>query len=391
MTRIALVVQRYGADIVGGSETLARDIAERLAASGKHVTVFTTCAKDYISWKNEVPAGESLLRGVIVRRFPVLQEREITAFNAYSESFFNTPAEQRKDQDWLRLQGPFCPALVDTLEKEQDDFDLFFFFTYLYYPTVAGMRAIKKPVILFPTAHDEPPLYLPVMTSVFKRPEIVFFLTRSEMDLVERVFQPTGSMELVRTGIDMPPTADVWEVRRRYALYNPYVLYAGRIEKGKGLELVFNSFQAAVQKYPANLILIGKKMMSVPDCRNIRHLGFLSEAEKAALFRGACFSIQPSPLESLSITTLESFQQATPVLANGNCPALLEHLKASGGGLLYHNADEFKLCFSKMLADRDGCRKMGLLGRSYVREFFSWPAVMTRIESACRKLLRENN
>lgn len=384
--KIALVVQRYGRQVVGGSETLARNIAERLAASGHQVTVFSTTALDYVSWRHELPVGESLLRGVRIRRFKAAEERDIASFNSFSEKFFSLAPAERDEQEWLCRQGPFCPDLLAAIAAEQNEYDLFFFFTYLYHPTVAGLDLVRKPAVLFPTAHDEAPLYLGLMKEVFSRPELLFFLTAAEMELVRRVFHPAGRMELLRTGLDIPARADDREVRRRYALYGPYVLYAGRIERGKGLETVFSSFLELADGRHLTLALIGKKLMDLPAHPAVRHLGFVSEEEKAALFRGARFSLQPSPLESLSITTLESFSQATPVLVNGLCPALLEHVEASGGGLAYRDAAEFSSAFLRLLAEPNKSRQMGCNGLDYVRRNFSWPVVMNRLESACREL-----
>ena len=67
--RVAMVVQRYGREIDGGSETLCREVAERLVPAAD-VEVLTTTAIDYLTWANELPAGERYEQGVVVRRFP---------------------------------------------------------------------------------------------------------------------------------------------------------------------------------------------------------------------------------------------------------------------------------------------------------------------------------
>ena len=308
--------------MVGGAETLARNVSERLQRRGFDVTVLTTTAADYVTWENQFPAGESILRGVLIRRFVVDETRDIEEFNRESDWFFATPASERNESEWIRQQGPYCPGLIAALEKEQENFDLFLFFTYLYYPTVMGIPVVKKPVILFPTAHDEAPLYLNAMKPVFEKPDVLMFLTRAEMDLVGRVFAPKNKMELVRTGLDTDEQVDDKPFRARHNLVAHYLLYAGRIEKGKGLETVFNAFRAIRSKDYVDLVLIGKKLMEIPGDEGIKYLGYVSEEEKLAAFKGAMVSLQPSPLESLSITTLESFSQKTPVLVNRTSPAL---------------------------------------------------------------------
>ena len=381
MIRVGIVVQRYGKEVVGGAETLARDIAERLNASGFDVTVFTTTAKDYITWKNEYKPGDSILKGVNIKRFNVEKERDIEEFNKFSHLFFQRETG-RDETRWIEEQGPYSPDLIAGIEQAQQDFDVFLFFTYLYYSTVEGMKILDKdkPAVLFPTAHDELPIYLNTMKNVFKRPDALFFLTGAEMNFVEKTFNPPNRRVLIRTGTEINEKIDVNVFKRNYLQYAPYILYAGRIEKGKGLELVFEAFREIKRKRLVDFVLMGKKLMDIPDMEGLKYVGFVSEEEKLSAFKGAVLSVQPSPLESLSITTLESFSQKTPVLVNKQSEVLREHIDISGGGSGYENVEEFIHCFYPLYDNRKRAKEMGLNGYNYVKEYYSWKVVIEKIK-----------
>ena len=398
MIKVAIVVQRYGKDIIGGSETLARDVAERLNASGFDVTVFTTTARDYITWKNEFKSGESILKGVIIKRFNSTEERNIKTFNKFSETLFkqktrgqakyekyDEPSEQLENE-WIRKQGPYSPDLIHAICEEQDNFDVFLFFTYLYYTTIEGLKVIRKPVVMFPTAHDEAPIYLKCMEHVFKRPEALFFLTEAEMNLVKKLFAPSGILELVRTGIDIHDDIDDILFRKNYLQFDPYILYAGRIEKGKGLELVFDAYRKIQANRSIELVLIGKKLMDIPRIEGLKYVGYVSEEEKLSAFNGALVSVQPSALESLSITTLESFSQKTPVLVNNQSQALCEHIALSGGGVAYGNVEEFVKHIYALYDQKESAIAMGLKGYEYVKQYYSWNVVIEKIKIYVRTL-----
>ena len=155
---LALVVQRYGEEIVGGSEALCRAVAEFLAVH-RPVEVLTTCARDYMSWRNEYPAGSTTLNGVLVRRFPVDFERDqrfhevygamlgglaLTAYDQHKELL---RAQMRRSSDaqqmeFLRLQGPYSTPLWDHLRSQNDGYDRIVFFTYLYATTFFGSQQV---------------------------------------------------------------------------------------------------------------------------------------------------------------------------------------------------------------------------------------------------------
>jgi glycosyltransferase involved in cell wall biosynthesis len=378
--RVAFVVQRYGEGITGGSETLTRAVAERLRPF-HDVTVFTTCARDYVTWRNELPAGEGEESGVRVRRFPVEEERDLAAFNAFAEPLYARPRTHQEEIEFLRRQGPVVPSLVEALRAEKDGFAAVVFFTYLYYPTYWGLRAAPERSVLVPTTHDEPPLAFAIYREVFDRPRAFAFLTPAERELVRARFG-TGDRPaaVAGMGVDPAPPGDPAAFRARHGLSGPYALYAGRIDAGKGCAamLAHHERYRRGREGAAELVLVGRLAMPEPRQEGVRYLGFLSEEEKATAMAGAAAVVCPSPYESLSIVLLESLALGTPGLVNAGSVVLKEHCLRSNAGLFYEDADEYAEALDLLIRKDDLRAALGANGRRYVDAEYRWGVVLDR-------------
>ncbi len=404
--KIAFVVQRYGAEILGGSEYHCRLIAERLA-DRHEVEVLTTCARDYTTWKNEYTPGADRIRGVTIRRFPTDRERDLASFNQYSDWIFNHPHERNDELEWLKQQGPWSPALQEYLESYHTNYDALIFFTYLYAPTVLGLRVDPARSILVPTAHDEPAIHLDIYRDMFSLPAGIAYNTGVERRFLTTHFSIRAlSEETVGCGVDLPPhledvaagsrgeqsEADVPEstreharmvapgaaFRRRHRLHDSFALYGGRIDHGKGCEELFEYFSAYVADGGiGSLALMGVKLMPLPEEPFVKFAGRLSDSERLQALEAATVVVVPSPYESLSLLALESFAVGTPILANARSDVLVEHCQQSNAGLYYADGDEFNECLKLLMTDERLRASMGSNGRAYVARTYRWDAILS--------------
>ena len=379
---IAIVVQRYGKDLVGGSETLAREYAERLAGRGFDISVYTTTARDYVTWRSEYPAGESMERGVRILRFVPERERDLKAFNALAEPMYVRTTTAEDERAFLESQGPFVPGLISALRAAALRYEAVLFFTYLYYPSVEGIRVAGDRAVFIPTAHDEPPLRFAIFKTAFEGVRSYAFCSAPEARLVASRFDISKcSQDVVGIGVEPPEEPDVEEFRILRGIERPYLLYAGRIDEGKGCDEMLRFYehaQAEVMGCP-DLHLIGKLAMELPRIPRLRHLGFVSEEDKRAAMAGASALICPSPYESLSITLLEAMSLGTPVLASSRSEVLVDHCLKSHAGLAYGNPEEFTESVRLMVLDEKLRRAMGRNGKRYALTEFSWDRVLERL------------
>jgi glycosyltransferase involved in cell wall biosynthesis len=424
--KLAFVVQRYGAEVLGGSEHLCRLLAERLAPHHE-VDVLTTCARDYITWKNEYAEGADRVRGVTVRRFANARTRDIDAFNRFSDRIFNQPHGRSDELEWLKQQGPWCPSLVEYLRRHHQQYDVLVFFTYLYAPTVLGLEVAPARSILVSTAHDEPAIRLEIFKDVFSRPAAICYLTQSERQFVQQQFPDRSLVEdVIGVGVELPQqrpyprTAAVDEspsgngetqaaddgdgeappreypshllargamFRRRHRLHGPIALYGGRIDPGKGCEELIEYFSSYVKDGgEATLALMGTKLMALPEEPFIRFAGRLSDEERLQALEAATVVVCPSPYESLSLLALESMSVATPILANARSAVLVEHAVRSNGGLYYADRDEFIEALKLLTSDPRLRNALGANGRDYVRKNYRWDVVLAKYERIFAKV-----
>jgi glycosyltransferase involved in cell wall biosynthesis len=419
--KLALVIQRYGTEVLGGSEHLCRLVAERLAAQHE-VDVLTTCARDYVTWKNEYAEGTDRIRGVSVHRFANARTRDLEAFNSYSDWIYNNPHTRADEMEWLKQQGPWCPSLIEHLRRHQQQYDVLVFFTYLYAPTVMGLEVNPGKSVLVSTAHDEPAIKLEIFKDVFARPGAICYLTDSERRFVQDTFPERPLLEDVTgVGVDIPqqqpyprtPAAPEDEpplaaegdgdqaaadeeapreypahvltrgavFRRRHRLYGPIVLYGGRIDPGKGCEELIEYFSSYVKEGgEATLALMGVKLMALPEDPSVRFAGLLSDRERVQALEAATVVVCPSPYESLSLLALEAMSVGTPVLANARSAVLVEHCVRSNGGLYYSDRDEFVECLKLLVRDARLRAALGQNGRDYVRRNYRWDVVLGKYE-----------
>lgn len=374
--RVALVVQRYGAGIDGGSETLCREIAERLASTFE-VEVLTTTATDYLTWKNELPEGVEEVNGVPVRRFSVASRRWVRRFGRLSDHLYATEHSVEDEIDWMIRQGPRSLALLDHLKRERARFDAVVFFTYLYYTTWFGLPLVAEKSVLVPTVHDEPPARFEIFRALFRQPRAFVWNTPEERALATRLYEIPGRGEVAGIGVAVPEVdpAGAAAFRTEHGL-GEYVLYLGRIDVWKGVPALLDDFARyrAERGGGVDLVLAGKAHLKLRSAPGVRLVGFLSEMDKQRALAAAAATIVPSAFESLSVVALESWAAGTPVVASAKSEAVAGQCARSGAGITYASYEEFRTALDRVRGAEG--RELGASGRSFVRDECSWDRVL---------------
>ena len=366
--RLVFVTPRFGAREATRPELLAAELAGRAPGGWRTTVVTTTAAGESEETFRE---GEFQDRGVRVVRFPA------------------------GDSSGMELRGPAgagrwtSPDLLQYLRDRSGDYDLVVLFGS---SSVCAEAARLDPgrTVLLPFTDEQPDS--PGGTEIFEHPAAFVFGSEAEEILVLKRHQVHRRMrETVAGTLLLPRTADTAAFRRRTGLTGPYLLAAGPLEPGRGVEELLRFFSTFKDRHAGTaleLVLIGPAALKIPERPDIRVARPASPRERLDAVGGAVAAVIPERLAAFATTAAEPFSLGVPILVNASAAELAQECRASGGGLYYQNYDEFELILELGLRDPPLFARMGAAGRTFLESRHDWDSVLARYDRAFRSFAR---
>jgi glycosyltransferase involved in cell wall biosynthesis len=372
--RIAIVVPRYGLDILGGAETLARGLAKEIARQGWVVEVWTTCARSHYTWENFHSAGTKELDGVIIHRFPITGWHSRRQAEIEARLISMGPLSIAEQYAWLE-NGAHSVPLYKHIKERADAVDALIVLPYAAPLAHYAAWIVPEKVVMWPCLHNEPYAYTEPVRLLLKSVRGVIFNSPEEKKLATDLLgiQPFRCAVL-GAGISLYKSQSQQE-------NGSHLLYVGRLEEGKNLALLYKYVQQCAEtKYDIHLVVVGDGPLKPPIHPAFDYRGFIAEQDKFAAYTAALALCQPSLNESFSLTIMESWLAGRPVLVHGDCAVTRGHVQRSKGGLWFRTYPEFIGCIEWLQEHRALAARMGNNGCDYVYHNYTWEAIGERFK-----------
>ena len=393
MKKIGFVIPWYGEDIPGGAEMELRNLAHQLSKRQVELEILTTCVKSFSSdWSTDYhKPGLTQEAGLAVRRFKV-RRRDTPRFDAVNYKLMKG----------LRLTDDEAQVFVDEMinsddlyaymAEHKDEYDFFAYIPYMFGTTYNGIKTVPEKSVLIPCLHDESYIYMKPFKEVFPTLAGMIFLSDPEKELAERVYDLTSVDDrTLGAGVNTEFTSDAQRFRDKFGIKDKFILYAGRKDPGKGVDVLLKFFARykASHEDGLKLVLIGGGAIDIP--KNIRDdvmdLGFVDIQDKYDAYAAAELLCQPSFYESFSIVIMESWLAGRPVIVNGKCAVTKNFASKSNGGLWFTNYPEFEGTVEYILGHEEEAAQMGINGRKFVKENFAWDVITDKFIAYFKDLI----
>ena len=218
---------------------------------------------------------------------------------------------------------------------------------------------------------------------------------RSHWTRLGAMDQATG-FSIVPNGVELgefsslPAAADF---RERHGLgAAPTVLYMGRLQARKGVDLLIDAFRAA-DVSESRLLIAGPdegllprlKRLAATDER-IRFAGYLDGSTRLQAFAAADVFALPARGEGQSMAALEAMAAGLPALLSPGCN--MDEVAAAGAGYVVEaTVEAFADKLGELLRQAELRRDMGRRARQLVEARYSWDKVAAALERVYARLV----
>lgn len=239
---------------------------------------------------------------------------------------------------------------------------------------------------LFPQAH--PPLsrlYLDATTrySAVRASRILADSQATARDLTAFYGTPQAKIHVIYPGVDAPAAGDVEAVRARYNLPERYFLFLGTLQPRKNIARLVQAFRLVRQRDAAvSLVLAGGRGWLydpswTADVDGVILPGYIDDADKGALYRGAIGLVMPSLYEGFGFPVLEAMHSRTAVICSST--SSLPEL-AGDAALLVDAEDTSAIAEAMVQLMQDTALRDDLIQRGTVQAGkFTWEAAAAQM------------
>jgi len=370
----------------GGVVRAVEGMASALVERGHQVTVLTTDALDQTARYGG--AEDEMMDGVRVLRRPNASPWLRGKLN------LSTPRSMKKTAELILPN-------VDVLHLHE-------FRTTENLLVAPAARELGKPIVLSPhgtltlgTGRRRLKAGWDRLLGAGVRVDHIIALTAAELADAQTRWQSFGRRQMptrfsiIPNGIHLNRFADLPDAtgfRRRYRLDEaPTVLFMGRLQARKGLDVLIQAFQRAHVEH-SRLLIVGPdegmlkvmRKLAAGDSR-IVIAGYLSGADRLCALAASDLLALPAVGEGLSMAVLEAMAAEMPVILSPGCH--MNEVEAVGAGYVAAAAaDAFADKLRLLLRDRDLRARMGKAARRLVAETYNWDAIGIQLEALYQSL-----
>lgn len=298
----------------------------------------------------------------------------------------------------------FSFGMIKQLKKDISDFDIIHIHEIWHFPQyIASKFSVKNKIPYVITVHGAlSPFALGIKPTkkrifgkmfeknILKRASGIQAITKTEVDQIKN-FEPDSKIKLIFNGISENLSYSGSEDFELYKLYPKLrsariILYLGRIDKIKGLDILAESF-SVISSDSDNIYLL----ISGPDFgyeQKFRDLvrekkihdkviftGTISGNLKSEALKLSDIFVLPSYSEAFSVAVLEAIINKLPVIVthNSNFP---EIEKINAGILIDPDSSSLTRALKRILSTSDYKGKIGNRGRDFILKNYTWEKIV---------------
>ena len=375
--------------VYGGSSLAVLKLAEWQARQGLQIDLVTTNMNS--SQQLEVPLQNWVEdKGFRIQYFPCWYLKDYKI----SPSMSRWLAHHVRDYDIVNTHAIFSYANLPAYQACQRD-DI---------PYVIHPHGMLETWALGYKSWKKQPYYNSIEKPALERASAIRVLAIPEAESLQKLGIKT-SLALIPNGISIEAFATSTNTTIFYQAFpatagKTLILFLGRIDPKKGLDLLATAFAKIHQEFPqTHLVIAGpdnighlptvKQYFTAAECLDaVTFTGMIEGDLKAAALATADIYVAPSYSEGFSMSVLEGMVSGLPCVITTGCN-FPEAAAAKVAHVVEINADAIANALCHCLQDPEDAKLMGNLARQFVLDHYTWDKIVTELTCLYQDILKD--